>query len=307
MQISPMRRPLIVGAGPAGCSAALALLRGGLDPVLVDTRPERLEAFAAAGGLDRVHRPSLVTAEAFHAERGRVWLRSAHGVETRPFSHLVLATGLHPVELPDPSGDWHPAGALPDSRLAALLGCTFAYDEHACWIVPWTDPATRATSIGGVFVIGGARGVVDGTAAEVDGRRCAAGILGFAPDGVRPAGEGVRKAWSGGMPAEIPDEAVICPCSNTSLAEVRQAIAAGADDTHHVGRLSGAGEGACRGRRCGLAVASVLASCTDRTLPEILSAPTEFPAISVPVSEFIEVIRERPATFPLSQDEGHLS
>ncbi len=307
MQISPMTRPLIIGAGPAGRSAAFALLRGGLDPVLVDMQPQRLEAFTAAGDSDGVRRAALVRAEAFHAERGQVWLRGADGVETRLFSHLVLATGLHPVGLPDGAGDWHPAGAVPDTRLAAVLSCAFVYDEHACWVVPWTDPVTGATSIGDVFVIGGARGIADETAAEDDGRLCAAGILGPAPDGIRPAGEGVRKTWSGGVPAEIPDEVVICPCSNTSLAQIRQAIAAGAEDTHHVGRLTGAGEGECRGRRCGLAVASVLASCTGRPLPEVLSPPTEFPAVSVPVAEFIEVTRERPATFPLSQDEGHLT
>jgi hypothetical protein len=268
-------------------------------------RPERLEAFAAAGDPDR-DQAILASAEAFHAEPGRIWLRGVYGVETRPYSHLVLATGLHPVELPDGSGVWRPAGALPDARLAALLGCAFVHDAHANWIVPWTDPATRATSVSNVFVIGGARGG-DGAAAEDDGRRCAAMILGLAPDDARPAGEGVSQAWSSGMPAEVPDEFVVCPCSNTSVCEIRQAVAAGADDTHRIGRLTGAGEGECRGRRCGLAVASVLSSITGRSLREVLSPPAEFPAVSVPVSEFIEVTRERPSAPPLSQDEGHLS
>jgi bacterioferritin-associated ferredoxin len=301
-----MTRPLIVGAGPAGCSAALALLRGGLDPVLVDMRPERLEAFTAVAGDPNGHRATLVPAEAFHAEQERIWLRGASGVETRPYSHLVIATGTHPVELPDGSGAWHPAGALPDARLAALLGCAFVYEEHAGWIVPRTDPATRATSAGNVFVIGGARSG-DDTAAEDDGRRCAAAILGLVPDDVRPAGEGVCRAWSGHMPAGIPDAFVVCPCSATSVAEIREAVAAGADDIHRIGRLTGAGEGECRGRRCGLAVASVLSSSTGRSLHEVLSPPAEFPAVPVPVSQFIEVTRERPAASPLSQDEGHLS
>jgi bacterioferritin-associated ferredoxin len=281
------------------------LLRRGLVPVLVDMRPERLEAFAAAGDPDG-DQAILVSAEAFHVEPGRIWLRGAHGVETQPYSHLVLATGLHPVELPDGSGDWHPAGALPDARLAALLGCAFVHDAHANWIVPWTDPATRATSVGNVFVIGGARSG-GGAAAEEDGRRCAAMILGLAPDDTSPAVEGVCQAWSGSMPAEIPDEFAVCPCSNTSAAEIRQAVAAGADDTHRIGRLTGAGEGECRGRRCGLAVASVLSSCTGRSLREVLSPPAEFPAVSVPVLDFIEVTRERPSAPPLNQDEGHLS
>ena len=191
-------------------------------------------------------------------------------------------------------------------RLPALLGCAFVYDAQAGWIVPWTDPATRETSLGNVFVIGGARSG-DGTVAEDDGQRCAAMILGLAPDAARPAGEGVCQAWSGSLPAEIPDTLVVCPCSGTSAAEIRQAVAAGADDTHRIGRLTGAGEGECRGRRCGLAVASVLSSSTGRSLREVLSPPTEFPALAVPVSEFIEVTRVRPSASPLSQDEGHLS
>ncbi len=289
--------PLVIGAGPAGRAAATALAGLGFSPVLVDRRADVLAAMAPIAGV------SPLEAEAFHVEPGLVWLRTGDDVRTQPFSHLVIATGMAQTQLPDASGSWGDAGFLPEARLAAVAGCAFRFDAGVGWIVPETDAGCRSSKPD-IFVVGGARGLTAQADAARDGEICAASIAGVPPRAERSLPG--SSAYRGTLPPDLAPDAVLCPCTQATLADLRDAVAAGIDDTYLLGRFSSAGEGECRGRRCALAVGLALAAETGRTLAQVLAPPVEFPAAAIPIAAFVTITPERPEAAALTQDHGGL-
>jgi NADPH-dependent 2,4-dienoyl-CoA reductase/sulfur reductase-like enzyme len=159
-----MRATVIAGAGPAGRAAAAALTHGGAEVILVDARSDPLDLLDE-GGIERRR------ATAFHAEPGLLWLWSEERIEELAWSALVIATGADAAFAPEPGGaGWREVGTLPDNRLAAALGCAYAFDNAACWLLPEVGFGCE-TSVSGVYVVGGARGVLGETSASEDGAR----------------------------------------------------------------------------------------------------------------------------------------
>lgn len=285
-----MTVPLIIGSGPAGRAAAATLAAAGLSSVLVDQRAEALQDVAANAS----HKLSTECATAFHAEPGRLWLWSQGSVTQRTYSHLVIATGAAPVTgSVDATGAQLASGAVPEVRLAALLGCAFRFDPIAEWLLVDTNSATLETSVPGVFVVGAAKGGVGEGSAERDASLCAQHILGNEPSEVGHSEPAVR-TWSGGSPRNVADNVEICPSCGVSAGEVRAAAASGADNMEALGRLTGAAEGACRGAGCTVPTSLILADALNRPLEAVLCPPTEFPAAPIPIDLFAAITPVRP-------------
>jgi len=314
MAASGTRNIVIVGAGPAGLSTALSLAEGGVTPLLFDATADRLrvpvdlpepicrafdERVARAGAAIAFRRASV-----FHAEPGAVWIHAEGKAERIPFGILVLATGPVPALAPAKTGDWAEIGQLPDNRLAAALGCDHAFDSQLRWLLPVRDN-DMAASIPGVYLPGA--GLLDDAIAE--GVRVAAAILG------RPAEDLPTKshppawswpAWSWPVDVALPDDAVICACNAVTVAALRRAITSGARTLHHLGQYGGAGAGHCRGRICQVALAHALVEETGLALADVLTPPAEFPAITLPLSVFADIMLERPPASAPALDKGAL-
>ena len=309
MATSNTKNIVIVGAGPSGLATALSLAEGGASPLLFDATADRLRAppgvpepmcrafderVARAGAAIAFRQASV-----FHAEPGAVWIHAEGKAERIPFDILVLATGSVPALAPAKNGDWAEIGQLPDNRLAAALGCDHAFDSQVRWLLP-VRGNDMAASIPGVYLPGA--GLLDEAIAE--GERVAARILGRPAES--PPAESHPLAWSWPVDAAVPDDAVICACNAVTVAAVRRAIASGARTLHHLGHYGGAGAGHCRGRICQVALAHLLVEETGLALADVLTPPAEFPAITLPLSIFADIMPERPPASAPALDKGAL-
>jgi flavin-dependent dehydrogenase len=116
---NPLTRPLVIGAGPAGCAAAIALARGGASPLLVDRDAEPGDALC--GGF-----LSWRTAERLRGLGVEPEALGAHPVE-----RLVLFGEGRPVEVPLPRGAFGLSRKALDTALrqrAVEAGAALAVD-----------------------------------------------------------------------------------------------------------------------------------------------------------------------------------
>jgi sarcosine oxidase subunit beta len=81
---------------------------------------------------------------------------------------------------------------------------------------------------------------------------------------------------------ELDDGAMVCPCEDVRVRDVRGAIADGFDNIELIKRRTGAGTGPCQGKLCHHALLSCLA---EARLP--IALPTMRPLVRpVPLSSF---------------------
>jgi bacterioferritin-associated ferredoxin len=287
---------IIVGAGPAGLAAARRLAAK-VPVTLID-----MDSAAAPSGKTLPKALRFRHATVFHAEPGHLWLYDEKGVERLPFTTLILAAGASDAVLPRYRAGWFQVGMIPDTRLAAALGCVHVYDTGSWWLVPQRDASLRS-SVPGVYVVGAMAGTFYEDAAIAEGVRAARSILGKPLRG-RILISGLGRPWP--SPRWPDDGFEICPCSKVMLGEVRRAIAEGATTLHHLGQYGGAGAGHCRGRKCQLALAQCLEEQTRLPFAEVLSPPAEFPAVTIPVSALISITLEQPTHASPELDRGRI-
>ncbi|KRA83058.1 NAD(P)/FAD-dependent oxidoreductase [Altererythrobacter sp. Root672] len=143
-----MRRtaPLILGAGPAGCAAAIALAREGAAPVLLDRDAEVRDCLC--GGF-----LSWRTAEQLRALGV-----DPEALGAKPVQHLALFAGGREAVVPLPSPAWGLSRRKLDDALrrrALVLGATLEVDT-AREIQGWTVVGQRRRWVGdGLFLASG--------------------------------------------------------------------------------------------------------------------------------------------------------
>jgi hydrogen cyanide synthase HcnB len=164
--------------------------------------------------------------------------------------------------------------------LASLAGCKIAYkNKWQSWI-PENDENMR-TSVPGVYVAGDGAGVGGAVVAAHEGHIAgvsAAGELGYTRksqiktlDGSYRRLRSLKKyraildhiwAFKPGLYDVIQDDTLVCRCEEITFAEIKEAIAAGAEDVNQIKSQTRAGMGRCQARLCEVNITQLLSMAT---------------------------------------------
>ena len=324
-RVAPGARVLVAGNGPLNLQVACELAAGGVEVVAVAetasppvVRPEAvLSAFR--------HSPELVVRGIGYRAalaRRRVPVLHRH-VLVRVEDRDERARRAFLARI-DPAGKTVPGserafdvdavcmgyGFHPSTELTRLLGCEHRWDPVAGSLaIVRNDDAE--TSLAGVFVPGDGAGMGGAHAALAEGALAglaAARNLGRpdSPD-LEALGRRARRErdrarrfqaalWRlFAAPREFPDlvgdDVAVCRCESVGAGVLRSRIAAGADESGALKRLTRAGMGRCQGRYCGPRVAAWCAAARgEAPNPFRLFAP-RFPVKPVPA---LALAREKP-------------
>lgn len=175
-------------------------------------------------------------------------------------------------------------GLIPGTDLTRCCGCRDDYDaERGYWRV--RVDGNLESSVPGVFVAGDGAAVKGYAAAADEGElagTAAAARLGFASADTRRADflrrRVVRARRFGrildilsvpppGLFESVPDRTVVCRCEETTLGDIRRAVADGAVDIHDLKRRTRLGMGHCQGRICGQVANEALWRAAGRRRP----------------------------------------
>jgi len=175
---------------------------------------------------------------------------------------------------------WH---LRPETQIADLARCTFAFDATTRQWLPECDADGRA-SAPGIYLAGDGARILGARCAEVTGELAALAALadlGHAADKDRRAAllrqkaeyrrfaEGLAVAfpWPHELLATVPDEAVVCRCENVTAATLRASLTEmGATETNRAKAYSRVGMGRCQGRYCGNAAAEIVAATRGQSI-----------------------------------------
>jgi len=192
-------------------------------------------------------------------------------------------------------------GFIPSNTLSRLLGAKQEWRPELGGEVPWRD-IDMQTSVSGVYAVGDGAGVGGGPLAMLEGQ--IAGIAGAAQTG-HGAGE-VEKTIrhlapilarerrfqrmyaalftpGPGLYEWSRDDTVLCRCEEVTRADVRKALALGADSANEVKAIIRCGMGDCQGRMCSHLVAHCIARETGRPVAEVGLYRPRPPIFPVPV------------------------
>ena len=324
-RVAPGARVLVAGNGPLNLQVACELAAGGVAVAAVaeaaaapTARPgAALAALRHAPGLvgqgigyraalarrriPVLHRHVLARAEGDGERVRRAFLAridsggSVVPGSERAFDVDALCTGY---------------GFHPSTELTRLLGCDHRWDHDAGGLAVVRNDVAE-TSLAGVFVPGDGGGMGGAHAALAEGTLAglaAARNLGrtLSPE-LEALGRRARRErdrarrfqaalWTlFAAPREFPDlvgdEVAVCRCESVRAGPLRARIAAGADESGALKRLTRAGMGRCQGRYCAPRVAAWCAAARDETPnPFRLFAP-RFPVKPVPA---FALAREKP-------------
>ncbi|MFQ5784926.1 MAG: NAD(P)/FAD-dependent oxidoreductase [Alphaproteobacteria bacterium] len=177
-------------------------------------------------------------------------------------------------------------GLKPESQLADLAGCRFAFDARAGQWLPESDRDGRS-GVAGVYLAGDGARIAGADAAEARGELAALALLsdlGRAVPAARVAALRRRLRRLGrfraaleaafphprGLAAALPNETLLCRCEAITAGELRAAARlSGASEINRAKAASRVGMGRCQGRICGLAAAEVLAATCDAALESV--------------------------------------
>ena len=325
-RVAPGARVLVAGNGPLNLQVACELAAGGVEVAAVaETAPPptarpgaALAALRHAPGLvgqgiayraalarrriPVLHRHVLVRVEGHDEERVR------RAVLARIDPHGNTVAGSERVFDVDSACTGY--GFHPSTELTRLLGCDHRWDPDAGGLaVVRNDDAE--TSLAGIFVPGDGGGMGGAHAALAEGTLAglaAARNLGrpIPPDlaalarSAREERDRARRFQAAlwtlfAAPREFPDlagdDVAICRCESVGAGVLRSCIAAGADESGALKRLTRVGMGRCQGRYCGPRVAAWCADARGETPnPFRLFAP-RFPVKPVPA---FALAREKP-------------
>lgn len=195
------------------------------------------------------------------------------------------------------------AGLLPETHLAAALGCALVWHRRQqAWLPDCS--VWQESSRPGIFIAGDGAGIGGAEAAQLSGQIAAleiarqAGKLSHAERdaAARPVFAARRRALAPRTLIEtlyppptigrtLPDATVVCRCESVTAGAIRQAVARGADSPAHVKILTRAGMGDCQGRLCACVTAALVAEGSGRD-PATLTPPrVRFPVKPVTLEE----------------------
>jgi NADPH-dependent 2,4-dienoyl-CoA reductase/sulfur reductase-like enzyme len=175
---------------------------------------------------------------------------------------------------------WH---LRPESQIADLARCTFAFDAPTRQWLPETDADGRA-SAPGVYLAGDGARILGARCAEVTGElaaKAALADLGHAIDADRRRmllsqkadyirfAQGLATAfpWPHNLAAAVPGETVVCRCEGVTAATLRVSVSQqGATEANRAKAFSRVGMGRCQGRYCGNAAAEIVAAARGQTI-----------------------------------------
>ena len=324
-RVAPGARVLVAGNGPLNLQVACELAAGGVEVAAVAETappptarlPAALAAFRRAPGLVAqglgyrasllrrrvpvLHRHVLVRIEGRGERVGQAVLArvdddgSVEPGSERLFDVDAVCSGY---------------GFHPSTELTRLLGCEHGWDSGTGSLVVVRNQDAE-TSLAGVYVPGDGGGMGGAHAALAEGTLAglaAARNLGRpAPPDLEALGRRARRErdrarrfqtalWTlFAAPREfsglVGDEVAVCRCESVGAGTLRSRIAAGADESGALKRLTRAGMGRCQGRYCAPRVAAWCAAARGEAPdPFRLFAP-RFPVKPVPA---FGLAREKP-------------
>ena len=287
---------VIIGAGPAGMSAALQATRHGLSVLVLDRQAEPGgQIFRSAGsasadkrkqiGADYARGEALVRefrqspatflggANVWHLAPGRAYVShqgTSHVMQAR---QLLIATGA--MERPVPLPGWTLPGVLGAGAADVLLKSASMLPEGPV-VLCGNGPLILQTvvhlkhfgiPIAGVALTGSPASLFK--AALLRLYRC---------DAMQPFMETFfAPSPSALLPA---DDAVVCRCEELTAGELRRTIEAGCYSPDGLKSQARPGMGTCQGRMCSAAVAEMIAHAHGlpiETLPPYHAQPPLFP------------------------------
>jgi NADPH-dependent 2,4-dienoyl-CoA reductase/sulfur reductase-like enzyme len=192
-------------------------------------------------------------------------------------------------------------GLKPETQLADLAGCQFAFNERDRVFLPQTDTARRS-SVPGVYLAGDGSGIAGADAAEMSGERAALSLIedrGLAVDPGR-AGKlekelrkifAFRNVLEQSFPfpsqwiADLPGDTMVCRCEEIDVSAIRDAADHfGIVEMNRLKAVSRVGMGRCQGRVCGSAAAELLAASTSRPISAVGRLRGQAPVKPLPMS-----------------------
>ena len=191
-------------------------------------------------------------------------------------------------------------GLKPETQLADLAGCRFAFGETSRQWLPQTDDDGRALGVTGVYLAGDGAGIAGADAAELAGERAALALL--ADRGVAvsaPRRQQIARrlgriarfrrgleaafAYPGTLAAALPDQAILCRCEGVTAGELRATVAIHAQEINRAKAICRVGMGRCQGRLCGGPAAEILAAARGAALPDVGRLRSQPPVKPLPV------------------------
>lgn len=298
------RRVVFMGTGPLLYLVACQYAKAGVHVAAVLDTAKFSDQLAALPAL--LTQPAVLLKGLYFV----AWLR-AHGV--------ALHSGVRPLRV---QGDarvqavvWHDGrqertldcdavgfgyALRPETQLADLLGCRFAFKPQQRAHLPERDAAGRA-SVAGVYLAGDGAGIMGADAAEWAGELAALALLadnGVAIDTARAQlleqklgrlqrfRTGLERAfpfpqdWA----AQAPDALVVCRCENITAGELRHTVQrSGAMEMNRLKALSRVGMGRCQGRMCGVAAAEILAHASGQSIEQVGRLRGQAPIKPIPI------------------------
>ena len=324
-RVAPGARVLVAGNGPLNLQVACELAAGGVGVVAVAEAAPSPFARPGAGFAALRHAPSLLARgvgyRAFLARRrvpvlhrhvlarveGRAE-RAERGVVVRIDEDGRVVAGSERAF--DVDAVCMGYGFHASTELTRLLGCEHRWDRSAGSLAVVRDDETR-TSLPGIFAPGDGGGMGGAYAALAEGTLAglaAARNLGRPwPPGLEPLRRRAHRErerarrfqaalWAlFAAPPDLPDlvgdEVAICRCESVGAGTLRARIAAGADESGALKRLTRVGMGRCQGRYCAPRIAAWCAGARGEAPdPWGLFAP-RFPVKPVPA---FALAREKP-------------
>lgn len=321
--LRPGKRVLVTGSGPLQFAAAAALTEAGTGGAsqVVGVLQAPFSLAKALRGLGQVWGQGKRLGEGLHYAvtlgGARVPVYWGWGVRE------VRGDGqVEEVEIIRLDRDWKPMvgserviaadtlvvgyGLQPNNHLARSLGCRHRFDPVSGAWLPQRDD-TLQSSLPGVYIAGDAAEIHGAEAARLEGRlagTAAAWRAGYlsAPEAerrmgvLRPAldrqqrfGRFLQELFApttgqlrAGLDLAGP-ETIVCRCEDVTLAEIRQAMAAGAGSPAEIKMMTRCGMGNCQGRMCETTVTHALLSADSDRVPAWEALSIRPPVVPVPI------------------------
>ncbi len=309
-RVLPGKRFLLAGTGPLQLVLAAELARAGAQVVAVlegsRVFPRVLQHAGALWG--QWERLSEGLSSWFTLARHRIPYRVGWGI--------IAAEGAGQVEqatIARLDENWRPIrgseekiacdtiglgyGFIPFNTLSRLLGAQQEWRPELGGEVPVRD-AQMQTSAPGVYAVGDCAGIGGAALARIEGQiagHAAAQTLAKVskplPGSRSLARErrfqqmyGALFTPGAGLYELSRDDTILCRCEEITQAEVRRALALGADTTNEVKLITRGGMGDCQGRMCAHLIANFIARETGRSIAQVGMLSPRPPIFPIPIT-----------------------
>jgi len=192
-------------------------------------------------------------------------------------------------------------GFIPSNTLTFMIGTEQEWRPELGGAVPRRDRHMQ-TSLPGVYAVGDGAGIGGGPLAMLEGQIAGIAAAALAGHGVGEVEEIARRLTpvlarerrfqrmyaalftpGPGVYEWSRDDTILCRCEEVTKADIRKAIALGADSANEVKAITRCGMGDCQGRMCGHLVAYCIARETGRPVTDVGLFHPRPPIFPVPV------------------------